>query len=393
MSDDDGFVAPAEGHELTKERDFQLIRWLQRAAVITAQPAAQVVSEVEIPIHFLIFDEGSAENDLRDQDERDDIDGGLAFAHQAGDEQTEHHPGERTEEHPEEIIPEHGFDFQHGISDEQVDGALGGSEDSQGSGFGQHVIAAANVVIPLALEQHLIADDIIGAIGQSQKHTDHQRHEEVGGNMKGTGKSVHAVLAVPQDKGDQQRQQGGFQQGSRQIAPVAQLGDEGAAKDGRSLSRLVPPPSARPRRDPRRRSRHHVARDKLVRLAHPAASLLKNPPRLKAIAPKSRTEPPPRRQTAVLILRVNHIATEIPQRRLHHIKNHLGRRRPLARNQGIIKRHILLDRGLPKIPQHGRRRTVKGQPPPPVQQQRLIKQAEQARTGLVNTDKNHLVVR
>ena len=135
LGEHDGLVAPAQRHEFAQERDFQFVGRFERPAVVAAEPPAQAVDEVEVAVHFLVFDQGAAEDDLGNEDERDDVDGGFAVANQAGNKQPEHHAGHGAEQHPEEIIPEHVADFEHRVADEQVDGALGGGEDGERPGL------------------------------------------------------------------------------------------------------------------------------------------------------------------------------------------------------------------------------------------------------------------
>jgi hypothetical protein len=74
-------------------------------------------SQRNVAVHFLVFDEGSAEDDLGDEDEGDDVEGGFGVAHEAGDEEADADAAEGSEEHPEEVGEEHFADLEDAVAD------------------------------------------------------------------------------------------------------------------------------------------------------------------------------------------------------------------------------------------------------------------------------------
>ena len=51
------------------------------------EPAGKGVNEPEVAVHVLIFDERAPHDDLRDENERDDIGGRFRIGHEGGDNQ------------------------------------------------------------------------------------------------------------------------------------------------------------------------------------------------------------------------------------------------------------------------------------------------------------------
>ena len=132
------------------------------------------MKQSEVPIHVLVFDQCAAHDDLRNQNERHDVGRRLRVGHQRRDEQTQRYAAHRSHEHDPEIYPEHSPDLQNGIADQDIKNALNEGKDAQGERLRNDVVRQANLDIALALQDRPVADDVIGAIGETKKH----RHDE-----------------------------------------------------------------------------------------------------------------------------------------------------------------------------------------------------------------------
>ena len=64
LREDEGFVGPAGRHDFANERDLQIALGRHGAVRVARHPLLDRVDEVEVAVHFLIFDEGAAEDDL-----------------------------------------------------------------------------------------------------------------------------------------------------------------------------------------------------------------------------------------------------------------------------------------------------------------------------------------
>jgi hypothetical protein len=192
------------------------------------QPAAHGIDEIEVLVHLLVFDQRPAEDDLRDQDERDRVHRRAIVADDAGDEEPEAHARQRGEEHPPQVDEEHVADLQHPVADEQIDHALREGKGGERDDLAADVVKRAQVVIALAVQRVAVTDDLIGAVREPQKHRHHEAHEEVGRDVKGGGEGVVLLLGVLEHAGDEPREQRGLQQRGEQVRAIAQLAEEGA---------------------------------------------------------------------------------------------------------------------------------------------------------------------
>ena len=66
LREDEGFVGPAGRHDFANERDLQIAPGGHCAVRVARHPLLNRVDEVEVAVHFLILDEGAAEDDLWD---------------------------------------------------------------------------------------------------------------------------------------------------------------------------------------------------------------------------------------------------------------------------------------------------------------------------------------
>ena len=151
---------------------------------IFGKPPADGVDEIEVLVHLFVFDQRAAQDDLRDEDHRDDVDRRLAFADQTRNKQADGDAADRGEHHGGEEDPEHPPHFEDPIGDEDEKDALDQGEEGKGQHFGQDIPAEAHVEIALALQDGPIPDDIIHAVGQAKEHGHDQGEEQIGRNVE-----------------------------------------------------------------------------------------------------------------------------------------------------------------------------------------------------------------
>lgn len=226
--DDDGFVAPAKGHEVTDGGDFEFGVFFGLGG--GGEPGADVLDDVEVAVHLVVFDEGSAEDDVGNEDEGDDVDGGLGAGDEAGDEEACGDADEGGSEHPEEVGQEHGPDAEDGVAYEEVDDALDEGEEAEGDVFPDDVAGDAEAVVSLAEEKVAVADDFFGGVGHAEEEGGDEGEEEVGGDVECVGEGVGAFFGVAHDYGDEDGEGGGFEEGGGEVGAVPQFGEEGSFK-------------------------------------------------------------------------------------------------------------------------------------------------------------------
>ena len=123
-------------------------------------------------------------------------------------------------------------------------------------------------------------------------------------------------------------------------------------------------------------------------------NLLHQPMGLEPVLPERRTESAGRRELTSLVLLVNDLSVQIPQRSLQDIENEVGLSstrfiHPAAR--GVW--HLLLPLDPAEVVEHLPGRAEKGHLAPVVEKQSLVKELEKPGAGLVDADDDDLVVR
>ncbi len=78
-----------------------------------------------------ILDERAAHDDLRNQDERDDVGRRLRIGHERGNDQAERDAAHRGHEHDTEIDPKHPANLEDVIADQDKKDALDEGENSR----------------------------------------------------------------------------------------------------------------------------------------------------------------------------------------------------------------------------------------------------------------------
>ena len=81
------------------------------------KPMRKGVKQTEVLVHVLVFDECSAHDDLRNQNQRDDVGRSLRVGYQRRDNQTQRHATHCRQEHDRQVDPEHAPDLQYEIAD------------------------------------------------------------------------------------------------------------------------------------------------------------------------------------------------------------------------------------------------------------------------------------
>ena len=125
---DQRLVGPAHRHELANQRHLQVAARFAGLRIL-AEPAVDRVDEVEVLVHFFVFDQGPAENDLGNENHRNDVDRRFAFAGQTRNKQPDGDAADRGEHHGREENPEHAAHLENPVADENEEHALHHGEE------------------------------------------------------------------------------------------------------------------------------------------------------------------------------------------------------------------------------------------------------------------------
>src|SRR5262245_35126620 len=98
-----------------------------------------------------------------------------------------------------------------------------------------------NVQVPLAFEDRAISNDVVSAVGQSEKHHYYKPQKQIGRYMKRRGKIVAGIFSIAQDKTNQRSQDGCLNYCGQQIGTVAQLADESAPENRGETDPFISP--------------------------------------------------------------------------------------------------------------------------------------------------------
>ena len=134
----------------------------------------QRVDKRQVSVHVLILDQSAAHDDLGNQDQRHDIGRRFWISHERRNEEAKRHTGHGGHEHDAEIDPEHPANLQNVIADQDEEHTLEKGENAERNRFGNDVIRKPDIEVSLALEHGPVADDVVGAIRQAEKH----RHDQ-----------------------------------------------------------------------------------------------------------------------------------------------------------------------------------------------------------------------
>ena len=113
-------------------------------------------------------------------------------------------PTKGGEEHPGEIGEEHLAYSENRITDNEVNDTLDQGEKAQRDIFANDVSCDSESVMPLPHEQGPITDDFFGRVGHAEEESHNEAEEEIGGDVKGIGEIVVAVLGIAQDHRDEE---------------------------------------------------------------------------------------------------------------------------------------------------------------------------------------------
>ena len=128
------------------------------------EPAAEGINQREVAVHVLIFDERSTHDDLRNQDERNNVCRRFRIGHDRRDDQPEGDTPHRRHQHHAEIDPEHPPDREDVVPDQDEKEALKERKKTQRDKLGQDVVRQPDVQIAFALEDGAIANDVVGTV-------------------------------------------------------------------------------------------------------------------------------------------------------------------------------------------------------------------------------------
>ena len=236
--DDECLVAPAKGHEVTDRGDAEF-------AFLFGISCGKPLHDVEAAVHFLVFNQRTTKNDVRNEDERDDVDGGLGTADETGDEKAGGDADKGGHSHPESIGEKHRSDPENGVGNDEVDDALDERKESERDVFSDDVSANSEAVMSLSLQEIAVADDLLGGVRHPEEEGGDEAEEEKGRNVKGVREVVGVVFGVAQDDRDQEGESGGLEQGRGEVGPVPQLAEKGSLELIRKADPVVFEPSRR----------------------------------------------------------------------------------------------------------------------------------------------------
>ena len=131
----ESLIGPAGRHDLANEGDMKIAPCGHGAIGVSVCPLLDGVDEIEVTVHLLIFDQGAAENDLRNEDDRNNENAGLTLRYERGDEQADGCAACRSEEHGYKNNPKPILERQEGIADPSEKRALDQCEKGEGQNF------------------------------------------------------------------------------------------------------------------------------------------------------------------------------------------------------------------------------------------------------------------
>ena len=181
------------------------------------------MDEIQVAVHLFVFDQCTAENDLRNQHDGDDEDAGLALGDERGNDEADRGPVRRREEHRREDNPKSIAQGEQGVSNEGKERALDDREEGQRQNLGSDIEAEVHIQIPLAHEHRAVVDDVVHTIGEAEEHGHDEREEEVGRNVKRGGEIVNGALGISQDHASEQRQERGLEDCGEEVGAVAEF--------------------------------------------------------------------------------------------------------------------------------------------------------------------------
>ena len=396
LSHHEGLVAVVRRDEAADHRDAEFFVGLHVARqVLRREPTLKGVEHVGVAVHFLILDEGAAEDELRNEDERHEHRAGLGVRHQRGDEQAEGNPADGGEERPQEIRPEHSAHAEDVVAEAHEEPALQRGENAQGQEFCGDVVGHADIEIALTLEDRPIADDVLDAIHQREEERDEQADENVGRDVKRRCEDVGTVrlFGVIERSADDIREERRREQCDEEAGDVAEFRQECAAQQDVKMEPFLAPADL-----PRcgflaGLGEGGSVRSRRVRLSFQRhlLHLLCEPIGLVSVAPEVGGKTSRRDELAVAAFLENQVATQVVQRCFEDVEAEF---RTAALGLGHMGRgDVFLDSGLREVAHHLVRRPVEDELAAAIEQHGFVEKMEQPRARLMDDDEDDLVVR
>ena len=131
--------------------------------------------------------------------------------------------------------------MQDEIADQDKKHALDDREDPESERFCDHVVGQAHAEIALALQHRSVADDIVGAVGQTEKHRDDKAEEQKRRDVISGSEIVFPAVRVTQNGRDEQCQHRRNADRDDEVGAIAQLANEGTAQKRAKLRPFVMP--------------------------------------------------------------------------------------------------------------------------------------------------------
>ena len=148
------------------------------------KPARERINQTEVAVHVLILNESAAHQDLRNQNQRNDVGCGLGVGYERRNEKAQGETADGGHEHQREMRPEHAANLENVIADQDEEHALDQREDRQRRHLREDVIRQSHIEIALALKHRPVANDVVRAVGQGKEHHHQQSKKQIRWNMK-----------------------------------------------------------------------------------------------------------------------------------------------------------------------------------------------------------------
>ena len=163
----ESLIGPAGRHDFANEGDIEIAMRRHGGIWVPVHPLLDRVDEIEVAVHLLVFDQGSAENNLRNEHDRYNENASLAFRYESGDEQAYRRTACSSKEHRDENNPEPIPKREEGIPDPSEKCALDECKEGESQNFGENIEAQVHIEISLPHEHGSIVNDVVHAVRQS----------------------------------------------------------------------------------------------------------------------------------------------------------------------------------------------------------------------------------
>ncbi|MEY5014167.1 MAG: hypothetical protein RIS92_525 [Verrucomicrobiota bacterium] len=391
LGDDEGFVGVVSGDEFGDGGDTEaLIFWCGGFGIVFEDPFLDGEEEVGVAVHLFVFDEGAAEDELRDEDQWDAVGSHATGRGDTGDEQSEGDAAESGDEHDPPVGEEHSADLQDGVANEHEDGALNGREKTERKSFGEDVGNGENVEVTFAIEDDAVADDVVYAVHQGEEHGDEERDEDVGGDVKCAGEVVATgfVVGVVECPADDAGEERWDDEGEGEGSDAAHFGAQIALEHGSEAEPFFAETDAATEVDGDGCCGGKSGQVLEVDLLN----LLNEAEALKSIAPVSWGEAACGDELSLGVFLVDDVSAEVAERGFEHVENELGSCGAAGGASADFLGEVLFVFGLCEIREHFRWSAEEDHLTALIEEDGLREHVKELRGGLVKGNEDDFVV-